>query len=111
MAFVADEGVLAVEFMPGEVHVQFAERVVDLLPTFERHVRVLFAPEHEQFAFDVLGADERVVAGFAERTFVDVRGVIADRREHIRVFCRGAKAEVTADANTQRAEFTGAGGM
>ena len=40
-SFVAQESVLSIELVPGEVEVFLAERVVDFLPTFERYVRVL----------------------------------------------------------------------
>ena len=77
---------------------------------FGGDVRVLSAPDHEQFAFDVLGAFERVVVhAFAEAAFVDVGGVEAGGGHDVGVH-GGAEGEVAADADAHRAEFAGAVG-
>ena len=111
MAFVAEKGVLAVELVPGEVRVQITERVVNLLPTFQWNVRVLLAPEHQQFSLDVLRTGQRIVAGLAEGFLVKVGGVKANSGEHVRILRCGAKTEMTTDANAKRAKFPGAARM
>ena len=100
-SFVAQESVLSIELVPGEVEVFLAERVVDFLPTFERHVRVLAAPKHQQLALDFTGACERVVARFGERTGVEISGVKTSCGEDVLIFRRGAKTEMTADTNAE----------
>ena len=41
MALVAEEGMLAVELMPGEMQSGLLHRGVDCPPAFERHMRIL----------------------------------------------------------------------
>ena len=107
-AFVAQEGVLRVELVPGEVHVFLFERFVNFLSAFPRHVRILPAPEHEQLGFDVDRTRKRVVSRFAQRGGVEIGRVKTGRRQHILVFGRGAKTKMTADANPDGAESAGA---
>jgi len=66
VTLLAQEGVLAVELVPGEVHAVVHQRVVDHAAALGRHVRVLPAPEHAQLALDLAGAHKRFVAGGAD---------------------------------------------
>lgn len=45
-AFVAEEGVLAVEFVPGKISAGIGQGVVHDCPALARTVRVLAAPNH-----------------------------------------------------------------
>src|ERR1700722_12071679 len=77
-AFVAHEGVGAVDLAPAEAGVKFVEAGEDLHAAFKGDVGVLTAPDHEEFALDVFGALEGVVVhAFAEAALMDVGGVEA----------------------------------
>ena len=45
-AFVAEEGVLAVEFVPGKIGARIGQGMVHDCPALARNVRVLAAPNH-----------------------------------------------------------------
>ncbi len=72
-------------------------------------MRVLAAPDHEEFAVDVGGAVEGVVAALAERAFVDVGGVEAGGGEDFGVH-GGAEGEMAADADAHGSDAAGAVG-
>ena len=75
-----------------------------------RDVRVLTAPDHEQFAVDVVGAGEGVVVhAFAEAAFVDVGGVEAGGGR-TSGFIAARKARWPPMQMPMRAEFAGAVG-
>lgn len=111
VSFVAEEGVLPVELVPGEVHARVGQGFVDLAPAFPRHVGVLPAPDHQEFTPNVLRAGKGVVAGLAQGTFVKVGGVEADGGAHVGILRGGAEAQVSADADAERAQASGAGGV
>jgi hypothetical protein len=109
-AFVAHEGVGAVDLVPAEARAELVEAGEHLHAAFEGDVRVLAAPDHEEFAVDVGGALEGVVVhAFAEAALVDVGGVEAGGAEDVGVH-GGAEGEVAADADAHRAEVAGAVG-
>ena len=100
-----------VEFVPGEVRAGGRRRLLDLLPALRRHMRVLPAPDQEEFAPDLADPGEGVVLhSLAEPALVDVGGVKAHAGQDLRIH-GGAKGEVPADADAQRAEPAGAVGM
>jgi len=63
---VTQEGVLAVDLVPLKVGPDLFEPGPDKVAAVERDMRVLAAPDGQQFAFDVASALEAVVA-LAER--------------------------------------------
>jgi len=66
-AFVADESVGRVNFVPRVVEVDFLEAGADLVAAFEGDVRILTSKNHEEVAFDFCCASEGVVvAALAE---------------------------------------------
>jgi hypothetical protein len=108
-AFVAHEGVGSVDLVPAELLFEFVEAGEDGHAAFEGDMRVLAAPDHEEFAFDVFRAFEGVVSAFAEGAFVDVGGVEAGGGEDVGVH-GGAEGEMAADADAHRTEVAGAVG-
>src|SRR5271170_2371752 len=60
-AFVAHEGVSSVDFIPTELRADFIETGQHDCAAFERGMRVLASPDHQQLALDVLGTLERIV--------------------------------------------------
>src|SRR5574341_2307616 len=84
-ALVAHEGVGAVELVPGEGEAGLGEPLVDQEPALDRDVRVLAPPDHQEFAPDLAGALERVVAALAEAPCVEVGGVEAGGGADLRV--------------------------
>src|SRR5258708_4714132 len=60
-AFVAEEGVGAVEFVPGKVCAGGVESCLDFSAAFERDVRILPAPNHQKLALNFRNPIERVV--------------------------------------------------
>ena len=79
-AFVAQKGVGAVDLVPAVAEVGFGARFVeageDLAAGFEGDVRVLAAPDYEEFGADFGGAGEGVVmVAAAERGLGVVGGV------------------------------------
>ena len=101
---VAHERVLAVVLVPREGGARLAHPRVDLRAPLGRDVRVLAPPDHEHLAADLPRAREAVVAAEAEAALVDVGGVEAHAREHLRVH-RRAEREVPADADAHHAEL------
>ena len=66
-AFVANEGVGRVDFVPGVVEVGFFLAGADLVAAFEGDVGILTAENHEELAFDVGGSFKgAIVAAFAK---------------------------------------------
>jgi hypothetical protein len=106
-AFVAHEGMGAVDLVPGEGCAEFVEASEDGHSALGGDVRVLAAPDHEEFTLDVFGAFEGVISAFAEGAFMDIGGVEAGRGEDIGIHC-GAEGEVAADADAHRSEVAGA---
>lgn len=108
VAFVAEEGVGAVELVPGEGGIRGGESGVDFGAAFAGDVRVLAAPDHHELAFDVGNAGERVV-GFAkaEAALMNVGRVEAggcgDLGEH-----GGSEGEMSAETDADRADASGA---
>jgi hypothetical protein len=80
--------------MPLEVGPDLFQPGPDQVAAVERDMRVLPAPDGQQFAFDVAGALEAVVA-LTERAGIDVGGVEAGGRQHVRVQ-RGAERQMAA---------------
>ena len=109
VAFIAEEGVCAVEFVPREVRARGSECGVNFGAAFAGHVRVLASPDHEEFAGDLRNAVERIIGhAFPEGALVDVGRVEADRRLHAGIH-RGAEGEVATEADAHGAELAGAG--
>jgi hypothetical protein len=108
-AFVAREGVGAIDFVPTDAQAELVEAREDFHAAFGGDVRVLAAPDHEELAADLGGASERVVGhAEAESALVDVSGVETDGAEDVGVEGGGAEGEVTADADAHGAEAAGA---
>jgi len=84
-SFVAHEGVGSVDLVPTELLFEFVKAGEDGRAAFEGDVRVLASPDHEEFALDVGGPSEGVVAAFAEGAFVNVGGVEAGGGEDVGV--------------------------
>ncbi len=108
-AFVAHEGVGAVDLVPGEACAEFIEAREDGHAAFGGDVGVLATPDHEEFTLDVFRAIEGVVSAFTEGAFMDVSGVEAGRGEDVGIHC-GAEGEVAANADAHGSEMTGAVG-
>ena len=99
-----------VAHLPVETQAELVEASEHLHAAFERDVRVLPAPDHEQFAMDVFGGFERIVVhAFAEAALMDVGSVETGGAENIGVH-GGAEGKVTADADAKGAELAGAVG-
>lgn len=108
-ALVAQEGVGAVEFVPGEMGAGGVQRGLDFEAAFKRNVWILAAPDHEEFALDLAEAVEAVVVhALREAALMDVGGVETNGGEHGGIH-GGAKCEVSADADAEGAEAAGAG--
>ena len=107
-AFVAHEGVGAVDLLPGETGAKFVEAGEDGHAAFGGDVGVLSAPDHEELALDFGGALEGVVVhAFAEAVLVDVGSVEAGGGLDVGVH-GGAEGEMAADADAHGAKFAGA---
>ena len=110
-AFIPNEGVGAVEFVPLKKGPSGFERRVDDEAAFERDVGVLASPVHEKLALNLGYAIEGVVVhAFSKAAFVNIRGVKAGGGKNVRIHGR-AKGEMAADADAHRAEFARAGRM
>jgi hypothetical protein len=104
-AFIAHEGVLAVEFVPGVMQIRVSHGVVNNPPAFAGDVGVLAAEDHQHLAFDFGDAVEGIVFhAFAEGSLVDVGGVEAGGGEDAWIH-GGAEGEVAADADADCADF------
>jgi hypothetical protein len=102
-AFVAHEGVCAVDVVPGETCTQLVETGEDLHTSFRGDVWILTAPNHEQLAFNFRGALKGVVMhAFAEAAFVDIGGVETGGGLDVGVH-GGAEGKVAANADAHRA--------
>ena len=75
-AFVAHKGVLAIEFVPGEMDAGLDQRLQNKGAAFVRDVRVLSTPDHEHFAAQIAETIEGIIApALAEAAGVNVGGV------------------------------------
>ena len=96
---------LAVHFMPGEPRPGITQGVVDQLSAFAWNVRVLTAPDHQQFAMNILDAVKGIImCSLPQAALVNIGGIKADAREHIGIH-GGAKREMSSDANADGAQL------
>jgi hypothetical protein len=80
ITFIAKKCVSAVKLVPSEMSAGCVERCMDSESAFKWHVRILAAPDHQEFAFDLRHTVEAVILhAFSEATFVDVGGIEASR--------------------------------
>src|SRR5436190_20784911 len=90
-----------------------SQRGMNFRTALRGDVRILAAPDHQQLAFDLPDAVERVVVhAFSEAPLVDIGRVKAGRRENLRIH-RGAESQMAPDAdahdaNAARAVFVAA---
>ena len=111
VAFVAKEGVGAVEFVPRKICAGGGEGGVNFGAAFGGYVRVLAAPDHEQLGLYFRDAGKgAVVHAGAEGAFVDIGRVETGGGEHVGIH-RGAEGEVAADADADDAEGARARGV
>src|ERR1051325_113387 len=106
-SLVAHEGVGPVELVPSVGGANLFQLLPDQDAPLERDVRVLPAPDHQQFALDVAGALKAVVAiPLPELMVVDVGRVKAGGSAHVRVH-PGAKRKMAPKAKPPPAGVAG----
>lgn len=111
VAFITQEGVLAVELVPGEVNASLEHGLIDQGTAFIGHVRVLPAPDHHHLAAHFRHAVEGVILhALAEAAFMDIRGVETNSSLNIGIQGRPER-EMTTDADAHDAEIAGAMGI
>lgn len=102
---------LAVEFVPSEVHAIIGEGVVNQAAAFAGDVGILTAPEVEHFGFDFAEAAEGVVRQTrAEAALVNIRGITTHSGANARKK-GGPGGQMAAEADAYGADFPGAGGV
>ena len=103
VAFVAQERVRPVDFHPLKINAGFIQSGSDAVTAFQRHVRVLPAPNMQQFAFYFTCPLQRIVAlAFAEGSGMDIGRVETNSRQNAGVHS-GAKRQVATHANAGHA--------
>src|SRR6266853_1330049 len=106
--FIAHERMSAVHLMPTELRVHLIQSGQHPHPAFQRDVRVLSAPDHQQLAIDVLRTLQRIVLhSFAEAALMDIGCIEARGPQHVGIHGR-AECEMTTDADAQGPKLTSA---
>src|ERR1043165_3697080 len=104
-AFIAQERMLRIEFVPRKSFVGSIQRSVNRGAAFNGDVGVLAPPDHQQFGIDLIDTVERIVAlSLAQAMLVNISRIKADTRKNIRIHT-AAKREVPANADTHRAQL------
>ena len=112
MANITHECMLAIELVPGSDELGVGHSIVDFATTFSRNVRILSAPDHQHFGFDLSGTIESaVVTAFAKGALMKVRAIEASARSDFGLSDTGAEAEVPTKANSEGSDFARRGFM